>query len=171
MGQYYRIVLKDRDNTIKSYDPIDGYKLMEFSWSQLPTVSFICKQLETPKRVYVVGDYASDSDNKNTYPDGNIPIETLRSIKPTHCEELEYDYKEKWVFNITKGVCFAIFPNSIFNLFLLCSIGNGYGGGDYEGINQEHVGTWYGDMIVIRPKTLEDFKNYNECSGMMFDEC
>lgn len=170
MGQYYRIVLKDAKDNMESYEPIDGYKLMEFSWCPSDTTAFICNKLAEPKRVYVIGDYASDSDNKNIHLDGARPLDILRGVKPIPCKQVEYDYTNKWVFNITKGVCFPINSNNaIFGLFLLCSIGNGLGGGDYSGINQNCIGAWYGDFITIREFKPGDSDNYAPWEAI-FDE-
>ena len=41
---------------------------------------------------------------------------------------------------------------------LLTAIGNGLGGGDYRGVNEEHIGMWAGDLIGVSSIAPENFE-------------
>lgn len=156
MGQYYTVILKNPQNEFHRYQPSrrDGQKLMEFSWAQSDIAHKTVEQLLTGgHRVYVVGDYAEDSDNKNegalSY---DIRLNALRAYEEEDCKT-DFKYtKEYYVENVSKLLYYKIKQQDIFKLFLLCSIGNGKGGGDYSGVAEDEVGTWYGDVIKIVPE-------------------
>lgn len=179
MGQYYEIYLKSAAKGTKRYEPIeyDGNKLMEFSWLGSNIAKQICSELLVePKRVYVIGDYASNEDDKN--PNHRIDrllelvpsIEELKTTEITKYKNPRFELDQQYyVVNITKNLYYEINPEEVFKLFLLCSIGNGYGGGDYMGVAEEEVGTWYGDMIQIVSKDNLDTKHCHEYT-VEFDE-
>ncbi len=173
MGQYYTVILKNPQNEFHRYQPSsnDGQKLMEFSWVQSDIAHKVIEQLLTGgHRVYVIGDYADENENKNTdVVSYHVPLSALRALKVETCKT-DFQYTEEYyVENVSKLLYFKIKQQDIFKLFLLCSIGNGNGGGDYSGVNKDSVGTWYGDVIRIVPEGKLQKDVYKECE-INFDE-
>lgn len=169
MGQYYVAVLKDIKGNYSRYESDGGYKLMEFSWYGAPIVNTVIEKLkEAPHRVMVIGDYAEDKLLKNKDFDLStvLPLDDMYNkvvLKPNtgkENEEIEY------IVNHSKCLYFKIDKSDedwvIFKLFLLCSIGNGQGGGDYYGINEDICGTWFGDMISVVSEDKLDTNLYKE---------
>ena len=65
MGQYYKIVNVDRKEMLEPFDYGNGMKLMEWSWQGNPMVLAMMNLLYcrwAGDRVYVIGEYADDSD-------------------------------------------------------------------------------------------------------------
>lgn len=173
MGQYYDIIIKNVNGDAKKFKPKDdGFKLMEFSDFNANMVDIICNELyhETCK-VYVVGDYADETDAKNPLtPVTNQLLENLRHTKEGTPNKNIFNTRNKIVLNYTKGLYYEIEDNEPFKLFLLCSIGNGKGGGDYVGVASNECGKWFGDHIKIIDKREFDPSIW-EHYEVVFDEC
>lgn len=163
MGQYYEVVLKDATGNYSRYEPDNGLKLMEFSYFGTSIVNTVLEKLRfAPHRVMVIGDYAEDKHLKNKDFDLStvLPLDDMYNkvvLKPNTGKENDC---EEYVVNFSKGLYYKIDKNDeywiIFKLFLLCSIGNGQGGGDYYGVNEDECGTWFGDMISVVPEEKLD---------------
>lgn len=182
MGQYYNVVIKNK-NTIITYNrKVDGEytlaKLMEHSWWYNPFVCSLTKLLYenlTPCRVAWVGDYAYSADDLNI-PDG-IDVAKLHEIawgensktQEIHKDDLYLD--GKYLVNHTKKIylnCDVYRRKSmarngwvIHPLPLLTSIGNRLGLGDYYGTDMDAVGSWSWDSISVEddiPTGYEEFK-------------
>lgn len=190
MGQYYEPILITKNNKIKHFNRyIDGKytlaKLTEHSWIGNTMVDTFCSKLANTKcKVAWVGDYAYCYSENDNIPN-NINKETLdmlidltkqegkgMSFKPlnmkytlllnhTKKEFIDmYDYIEK---NTDKdGWCIHPLP-------LLTAIGNGFGGGDYRGINEHLIGHWALDEISIESvEKIDYYKNKNYQSVMYY---
>lgn len=188
MGQYYTpIILRigQNDTVIKgeqfySHDYSNGLKLTEHSWDGNNFVETVMKQLyKKPGRLFWVGDYAEQNDlseDKRKYADDVWKIYNKRKYsKP---KEAATDFsKGKFIINYDKGWFIDLeeyrknAPKDepgddgwqMAPLPLLTALGNGRGGGDYEGINMEYIGSWAGDLIELadeRPR--EDFRNVSD---------
>lgn len=179
MGQYYNVVIKNK-NTIVTYNrKVDGEytleKLMEHSWWYNPFVCSLTKLLYenlTPCRVAWVGDYAYSADDLNI-PDG-IDVAKLHEIawgensktQEIHKDELYLD--GKYLVNHTKKIylnCDDYRRRSmardgwvIHPLPLLTSIGNGLGLGDYYGTDMDAVGSWGWDSISVEDDIPTGYK-------------
>lgn len=175
MGQYYSPCTitenkKKVENWFYSWDYNNGLKLMEHSWVGGYLVSAVCKHLfHNPKRVVWCGDYADedyyDQTNKD-YEDCKEVCEGMTRI-PNNItyEELRDNEipKQKWVLNHSKKIAVKI-PDlkeetwEIHPLPLLTALGNGRGGGDYQGINMDLVGSWATDLISISDEVPRFFR-------------
>ena len=169
MGQYYRPVLQIEDKPIEIYDrDIDGEytmaKLMEHSWWRNNMVNAILyKLLDKQCKLAWVGDYAED------LPDD---IAKLNVWDKEDCEKLtsvDFTLDGCFVYNHTKQQyldCDKYKSNNadgdgwIINpMPLLTAFGNGLGGGDYDGENEDLVGSWAWDTIEItRTKKDNDYE-------------
>ena len=124
MGQYYTVILKTPQNDFVRYQPSreDGQKLMEFSWVQSDIAHKVIEQLLTGgHRVYVVGDYAEETDNKNEGPVSyHVSLNALRACKEEECKT-DFQYtRDYYVENVSKLLYYKIKQQDIFKLFLLC---------------------------------------------------
>lgn len=67
MGQYYRIINVDKEEVLYSFDFGNGQKLMEWSYCENPMCLAMLNLMADEwkgDRVYVVGDYADDSEDE-----------------------------------------------------------------------------------------------------------
>lgn len=168
MGQYYYVCIKNAKGNVKKFESDSGLKLMEFSWANEPISLTVSSELEKePHRVFVIGDYAEASLQKNSdFPEIGEFLEDTNLMKEDPLTVNYFDYTGKYIVNYTKGLYYSVNEEDPFKLFLLCSIGNGQGGGDYFGINKELCGTWCGDMIgIVDAKTFNTtgFTEYGVC--------
>lgn len=167
MGQYYRPILTDMHGRERVYNrnvagKYTTAKLTEHSWWRNVFVSTICnKLLYNPMRVVWVGDYADDAG-----PTNGIQGNELKRIHKKAWDSKGNDVKEDkryldgyYLVNHTKQTyidCDEYKKESIDRygwcmhpLPLLTAIGNGLGGGDYDGINMQYIGSWANDLISI----------------------
>ena len=179
MGQYYTpvIIKNDKIKTFNCYDYDNGAKLMEHSYLRNNFVEAVVKQLFNKKaRLAWVGDYAEPNDVENELAEKFIEIENNDAqyrIKPKHnpmensyglCfinhSKKEYFYMDDYVENLSKNKWKLI----IHPLPLLTAIGNGKGGGDYQGLNMDLIGRWACDEIEV--KTWIDEKKHPEYTNI-----
>ena len=177
MGQYYNVVIEDKDGNLTAYDrTVDGEytmaKLMEHSWWYNPFVSTITKMLhKNPMRVAWVGDYADDC--VDAYRIGEIFAKawTSEDAIGVNADELQLDGKYLVNHdNHTYVDCTKYrercenkkYPNWIIHpIPLLTAVGNGLGGGDYSGIDEREVGLWYLSLISVEDEPPVDYEEYN----------
>ena len=178
MGQYYHTILGDPENTF--YEAFNlhvngvftGLKLMEHSWWDNPFVNSICKRIFiTPTRVAWVGDYSGEEEVSKKYllheicwgdnavlediKEDQLKLDGLFLINHTKKEYLDCSKYKK---ASTAKDCWIIHP-----LPLLTAVGNGLGGGDYDGVNEGEVGRWCYDVLEISAD-LTPYKEYAEIS-------
>ena len=180
MGQYYRIVLKNRRDGLVLNDRkyVGGdyvmAKLMEHSYLGNFMTSAVAYAIEgMPSRVMWVGDYAEKSEIRELT---NRHLSLDRIWGDDHDHEFpnkgKFDYVGKLLVNHTKKLCLPYdeyvekvgkdkFGFTIDPLPLLTAVGNGRGGGDYHSHNGfDKVGTWAWDRIEIvsgKPKGYNKF--------------
>lgn len=181
MGQYYKIAFKDidkgiisrNDRKITNYDNYIMAKLMEHSYLGNYLMDSVANMIHNKiYKIAWVGDYA-DEDVGN-FTKGEVKYSEIwgdekklinhKNIKL--CKK--FDYNGKYLVNCTKNVyisfddyCkdkdlnkdYVISPISI-----LTAIGNGCGGGDYDGSNMNLVGDWTWDEITIVDEEPKDMK-------------
>ena len=194
MGQYYYPTIIRNKGTQKdevqyyAHDYDNGLKLTEHSYVGNNFVETVIAQLyNNPGRVFWCGDYANKDDfldeedwnqirkaNKKYHvkilPDGSHtstypqPDEMIRGkFILNHTKKLYIDMEEyeenapqdKW------GCTFHPIP-------LLTAVGNGRGGGDYEGVNKDSVGTWAGDLLEAQDVKPNGYKDISK--DLYFEE-
>jgi len=170
MGQYYKIITRTAKET-KVYDRSikgDGEyvlaKLLEHSWWENPTCKALAASLvDKPTKVCWCGDYAEPDETKalgfdfeqvwgeddkdqqlDPAPD-DFSLDNLAFLVNKD-KKLFVDLKQYKADSTQDGWC--IFPLSI-----LTALGNGRGGGDYEGSGMELVGSWAFDSVYFTNKT------------------
>ena len=168
MGQYYQAVIGRKcgnDYNFSVYSPNTGYKLMEHAYFGDELVETIAFELYRVRNHYVawVGDYAATSSKRLAKFIKAGQGETTDSVILTIDESYS---KTKMFINHTKKEYFI--PKFgeykfvdleteeeyeldiiIHPLPILIAMGNGLGGGDYEGINMDMVGRWACDEIEV----------------------
>ena len=178
MGQYYNIAFSDADGqhttiTDRQVEGADDYvfaKLMEFCWWGTPTsLSLLTILSRQPSRILVLGDYAEhwelptsyncpnyaemwnrdDDYSKLPAPDENLDI--IGKYFVNHTKKVYFGVDE-YIASSSKKYYWSKEPMVINPIILLCAIGNGEGGGDYDyhdPVNKELVGTWAWDELQI----------------------
>ena len=150
MGQYYNVVIKNKNTIITYNKKVDGKytmpKLTEHSWWYNPFVSSIAKLLyKNPCKVAWIGDYSKEI-NQTLF---EFAWEDEVEKHSIHQDEMYLD--GKYLVNHTIGAYLncdkykARCNNNgwiLHPLPLLTAVGNGLGGGDYYGINKDQVGGW-----------------------------
>lgn len=154
-----------------------GLKLMEHSWLENDFVNGVIETIwDNPSRVAWVGDYADDQCDFNESYTENV-------YKAVWCTEKENEHpfdevptvhNDGYIVNLDKGIYIdlgkyaqvAEFTPSwdsrtwtIHPLPILTSVGNGRGGGDYNGTNMDMVGAWAMDTITFtkeHPSALKE---------------
>jgi len=186
MGQYYAIAFKDANGIHTNDRKVegDGYcmaKLMEHSYFGVYIVDSVAKQLEdTDTRLAWVGDYANEIEKQDDGTEvGEVEKATNFDIShkdvwadnpknPMVFNRVEFDYGGKYLVNHDKKV-YISFDNYLKDknpkedwvinpIPLLTVIGNGRGGGDYEGTNMEYVGSWIWDLLSIEKEIPEGYE-------------
>ena len=173
MGQYYKAIVlkksyKNRVNpieaTLDSWEYANGAKLMEHSYIGNSYVRAAEELLHYCYNGYPFvwcGDYSDDVDFKkfkgNLY---DLAYAHKKNLAIHVTNEVEYS---RYLVNYTKRQYVELkefVPNKfqIHPLPLLCSDGNGRGGGDYHGNNMEYVGLWAYNRIGICDKIPDGFK-------------
>ena len=183
MGQYYTPIIKNIEGKVKTFDSRqynNGLKLMEHSYMGNNFVAAVLNELEIPHQVWWLGDYAIFGDFKNKefalYSKERKRYQcskTLR-VQPTF-ENQEWVYNNFFLVNLIKReyIQLASYDSQSWQICpfpLLTSVGNGKGGGDYYGINQDKVGIWAGDTILVS-KTCKYPDFINKTLEYYFEEC
>jgi len=183
MGQYYFPIIKnDKTGEVKtfySHDYNNGLKLTEHSYIGNNFVDAVLTQLTYgDDRLYWVGDYAEYDDLRKN-PDCNISAEEFDAITDAANNLLnkQVDIKPihlRYVFNLTKREYIDLDrlkeegPRDAWDFVinpvpLLCSVGNGKGGGDYYDCYPcaDYCGYWAGDRLFSLNETtgFEDFRD------------
>lgn len=175
MGQLYRAYLESEsgEKSVYSGDKRTKYlflKLMAHSWVGNYFVDSIAGLIhKRPMRVAWVGQYAD-----------SVEAERIDEIYPIVWEEEHAQWIKKklltlygrYFVNHSKKIYFDFdayaersrrcgeFDEEIIvhPLPLLTAVGNGMGSGDYRGVNQKDVGSWYLDLISIEDEIPEDYE-------------
>ena len=120
-----------------------------------------------------MGDYSEDDElRKITTEDLNYDMVWGDRDNFHEFPAPRFGYKGKYLVNWSKGVYISFdlwkkhyekdeWPLCPFAI--LTAIGNGRGGGDYEGIEMDRVGEWAWDEISIEKKPPVGFKLLNFC--------
>ena len=180
MGQYYMPILGDVYGlNCKVFDRSVNHeyttaKLMEHSWWKNPFVNAFSEFLyNNPGRVCWTGDYATEPDDFNF----NLPAGIVRSnykkvwgkhITYLTCEPSDFTLDDKFFINYDtqqyidlneyKSASVDKHGWVIHPLPLLTAIGNGRGGGDFQGgIGIEFVGTWAWHLLAFLDSAPKDF--------------
>lgn len=177
MGQYYRPIILEKDDTTQpvqswySHDYGNGLKLMEHSWIDNNFVAEVEHYLlNNPQRLVWEGDYADEelyNSVKNMKVQPKTPIKYEDVWNGT--VKTDFDFNElhdTYVVNHDKKEFYKrpepVKNNGEWNinpLPLLTSEGNGQGGGDYFGeACEEMVGTWARNLIELtKEHPTEDY--------------
>lgn len=186
MGQYYNVVTRNKDGLIQAYNrEVDGEytmaKLMEHSWWFNDFVSTITKMLyHNPMQIAWVGDYADSADNikdvfmseqiyEAAWGDDNKTLGVKKDVLLLDGKFL-VNHRDKTYVNCDQYKFLSDLDDEgmiIHPLPLLTCVGNGRGGGDYDGENMEYVGSWYLNEISIED---EPPAGYTKLSGLYFKE-
>lgn len=186
MGQYYRPVIETENGRVAIGTYLDGEyecaKLMEQSWFSVPFVLAVASLIYNKKaKIAWVGDYADNSVDE--FP--NIPVQEIyedvwesevimKELKSSDFTLenkffVNHDLKEyldlnKYYKENTDKDGYCTNPVS-----LLTAIGNGLGGGDFDGDKEqvENVGKWAWDTLEI---TDEPPKKYKEVMYHFIEE-
>lgn len=165
MGQYYKVLIKDKKE-LKAYDIPRSCKLTEHSWCANTFCLSIVKELiDNPKRIAWVGDYA-ELEDYNKFKLGTEPKELWggKSLdKPLAFKPIKSFNEVSYLVNKTKKLFINLAQyyeqskiefhwgdDALFPLSLLTAIGNGQGGGDYfSPVNLHLIGTWAFDEVYF----------------------
>lgn len=162
MGQYYLPALKCKGEkkwrTYCAHDFDCGLKLMEHSYVNNPLTQYI-KQLlfQTPTRLVWAGDYAEPEKGKdeNLYELGSEQkIVPLDVVLPEKYYLVNHDTHEYVDYAKIKKDSYGY---RIDPMPLLCSEGNGQGGGDYWGKSMSLVGIWARNFVSIENSIPDDY--------------
>lgn len=155
-----------------------GLKLMEHSWLENDFVNGVLESIwDNPSRVAWVGDYADDDGDFG----GRYTKDTYETVWGADEMERPFDevptiHKDGYILNLDKGVYIDLRRYAsvagfkprwsdqtwtIHPLPLLTCIGNGRGGGDYQGTNMQTVGTWAMDLVSYTERRPEDMQEVN----------
>lgn len=177
MGQYYTAVLSAKNNRFLCAHPHtfggNGAKLTEHSWIGNYFVSGVLRKLTgNPRRVWWLGDYATQENYKSSYSLSDSQKEQAEDTY-SHCSGKtvgaftsimpgqipgwnSWTFDNYYLINWDKKSYVRLKPADpdrweLCPLPLLTAVGNGKGGGDYFGVNAEYVGIWAGDRISVKP--------------------
>ena len=165
---------------IESWDYDNGSKLMEHSYIG----NRMCKAVEhmLSKDFYKCrfvwcGDYADSIksriafENGEDYTDNENDKNAYIFADDVKTERMKYDESDdkyldtyhKYIINFSKKL-YVELPHYVQGAFkvhplpILCSDGNGRGGGDYYGTNMDIVGVWAYDVIGVDDEIPKGFK-------------
>lgn len=170
MGQYYKIITRKSNKTTVYDRSIKGdgdyvcAKLLEHSWWENSTCKAVAASLvDNPTKLCWCGDYAEPDETEtlgfdfeqvwgedcndqqlDPAPDG-FSLDNVNFLVNKD-KKLFVDLKQYKADSVKDGWC--IFPLSI-----LTALGNGRGGGDYEGSDMDKVGSWAFDSVYFTNKT------------------
>ncbi len=176
MGQYYKPYLVDKDGNefICNRDVNGEYtfaKLTEHSWMGNKLMSAISEMIyKKPHKIAWVGDYVSFEEDD--------PLEKVWKVDGEGILfKTKFNYSNKYLVNHDKKQ-FIDFDKYIKEskidegeygvwclhpLSLMTALGNGQGGGDYRGVNEDHVGEWAMNLLSIEdsiPNGCEEYSIY-----------
>jgi hypothetical protein len=112
----------------------------------------------------------ADTPKKNQYAPKPFSKQEMEEAYDEPFGRFKDDYNPRFIHNLSKDIwidlsTYVTKPRDLnFNpIPLLTSIGNGKGGGDYEGTHMELIGTWAGDVFEVftaaevdkLPKTIQ----------------
>ena len=173
----------DKDITTHSYDMenpnswgsnFSGLKLMEHGWLQNDFVNGVVEEIEDfPCRVAWVGDYADDQHDFGDYYTefvymrtwgDNVEESPFDCVPEVHTEGFLVNCDKKLFIDLKKYAETSSYEPSwdkgrkwcIHPLPRLTAIGNGRGGGDYEGSCMDMVGSWAMDLIEFTRENPTD---------------
>ncbi len=173
MGQYYYGVNTSKKEYVHPHHFDNGMKLMEHSWIGNNMMQQVCEMLEPNGRwhkdkIVWAGDYMDDGLfipkekqeqglNLHQLVDLSDEFNEVEEVHKERKETVNLDGKPKLLINYDKNeyVDLSSLPNddygwNVHPLSLLCSSGNGRGGGDYRSTNGEkYIGYWANDRIGI----------------------
>lgn len=179
MGQYYKPVILTDDNKpeiyASSWDFQNGAKLMEHSYIGNTLVGAVEYMIEDDEaKIVWAGDYADgeqDNEENNIYDivdneDNNVMKITPQYFAKEKKKGVDYicamfqrtSKRTRYIINHTKKqfvdktkcpVSNDEWKLSINPLPLLTAEGNGRGGGDYNGVNCNLVGSWARNLISV----------------------
>ena len=168
MGQYYKAIKIDEPmEYVSPWDYNNGSKLMEHSYVGNNYVGTIM-QLMTKgnnwhkKSIVWCGDYFNEENEEDYYHQ----VENNNKIKPSKTMTKIQQKKAILVNHTTKKYLMYSKLKSekgwIINpLPLLTALGNGKGGGDYDGLNNNQIGTWARHILSIEflvPKGYDEIE-------------
>lgn len=187
MGQYYTPTVLKNDGKYERYNSWDydsGSKLMEHSYIRNALMNAVSYSIyKCPAKVMWVGDYAKMENLPEGKRTSVLQKKMLYRAWSAHTEDMVrpsmipivMDWSKLYLINDTTHeyinmryyiaesteICRekGLDNDYVHPLSILTAVGNGLGGGDYEGYNMEAVGVWAGDMISvddIEPKGYTD---------------
>lgn len=192
MGQYYRIVIRDKNgivhyNSRKVKDCVHIFgKLMEHSYFDSAIMNAVANFIEKngPCKLMWVGDYAEkkavdDICNCQVNFDAIWNDDVKFRDGDNACRNIfdnanDYKWDGKYLVNHTKKMYISFtdymrdMEDDICPLSLLTAVGNGCGGGDYCGSSQDMVGKWAWDEISIETDKPND--DFIELKDLCFQE-
>lgn len=180
MGQYYKLAFKHNDGQVVCNNRCienHGYimaKLTEHSWMDNPLMVAVAREMyKNPMRLIWCGDYAEPEEVADE-TNGEVEFRQIWGEDNTHKFKKainEFDYDGKWFCNHDKKLAIPLDEYikqssnkdgwCICPFSLLTAIGNGRGGGDYDGDNVEYVGCWAWDFISIEDEKPEGYEMFD----------
>lgn len=179
MAQYFRpIIFSDKTPIVYEYrigGKLEPRTLTERSWWNSPVLSTVCERIvNNPQRIVWIGS-CPNYDNNITPPNG-LSLDEVNYFKelawgdnPELTEVFinGYGLGSVYIVNHSKKLCLDV--DKYFNLSikkkwclhplpLLTAVGNGFGGGDYKGINMFDVGSWANDLISIEDTVPKGYR-------------
>jgi len=165
MGQYYKPINLDSGQWLYTHDYETGMKLMEHSWIGNEFVGRVMELLTKggdwyKQRIAWAGDYYSEEGETNHYD----LVKDENKIKPTNFLT-EKEQEDSILVNHDKKQYVIMSKAPIDTdgwranpLPLLTALGNGRGGGDYNGVNEDKVGIWAEDVLSVETEIPEGFE-------------
>lgn len=185
MGQYYKPINIETMEWLYSHSYDNGLKLMEHSWLGNKLVGAVMTLLSKDGKWYKkpivwCGDYFSEEGEENYYdkaleqnelkPKPMTEKEQLKCLIVNHTKK-EYVIlsKENFIPTTSKvkqaRKMLKVIENEgedkewiIHPLPLLTALGNGRGGGDYDGSEMDKIGYWARDIISVEKEIPEGYK-------------
>ena len=175
MGQLYRVYLESESGNKSNYRGVASsmyvnLKIMEHSWVGNFFADSIARLLyKNRMRVAWVGQYANhikaekideiypfvwEKDHGKWVKIRLLTLEGRHFVN--HSKKIYFDfdaYAERSVRRDEDDEEWIVHP-----LPLLTAVGNGMGSGDYRGVNQNDVGSWYLDLISIEDEIPENYE-------------
>lgn len=211
MGQYYTSLIEDQSGNKRVFGlqicdrpywttpdrEYIGIKLMEHAWLCNKFMqAFATVLLDSPHKVWWVGDYTTQADDIPDRPDLTADVrenvydicwneESSKYIKEEILDGERTSFYGKYIINHDRGeyIDVSAYADALEELanaegeeWIICPIplltvvSNGLGGGDYYGSCMDKIGTWAGQTIEIvsDPDKLEGLTD--ETSKYLFRE-
>jgi len=172
MGQYFKPISIDKNESLSAHDFDNGLKLMEHSWIGNEFVNVVENLIMRGGKWFNTkivwgGDYAdgeAGDDSENLYaisnkinPKFGVKISGLRYILNLDTREF-VDINKIPVSETYEGFDYIVHP-----LPLLTCEGNGRGGGDYNNKESSLIGKWSRNRVTIQKSKPKNAKE------LMFD--